>query len=99
MCAKATLEESGPRTERHRAVALRSEILDIPLVIYGLTTGVLAVTAGVLVTRADEQLGSLTKAISVLVTATIAVGSILFGDSILRWLFPLFRGSRATRQS
>lgn len=89
MRKQAPLEEGGPEAGRSRAVAQFSVSLDVPLVIYGLTTGVLAVGACALVTRADQQLGALTKIISLLVTVTIVVAASLFGDSLLRWLLPL----------
>jgi hypothetical protein len=71
-----------------RTVAPHLGFLDVPLVLYGLTTGVLAVGAGALVTRAEQQLGPLAKAISPIVTATIATLACVFGDSLLRWLLP-----------
>jgi hypothetical protein len=71
----------------------------MPVVVYGLATGLLAVGAGVAIPQALNQLGSFTKVISVLVTATIAIAAIFFSDSILGWLFPRLRRSRGAHHS
>jgi hypothetical protein len=93
------LEEAGTEVERSRTVALLSAALDLPLVVYGLTIGTLAVGASALVNQADRQLGAFTRMISLLVMTTIAVAAGRYGDLLLRWLLPLPRRSQRIRHS
>lgn len=65
----------------------------MPLAVYGLVTGVLAVGAGALVMHAERQLGELTKASSLLATVLIAVVAALSADWALNWLLPPNRSS------
>ncbi len=99
MQGEAPLDEAGPEVDRSRAVALLSAALDVPLVIYGLTTGMLAVGASALVNQAGRLLGALTGVMSLLVLVTIVVAASRFGDLLLGWLLPIPRRSQRIRHS
>lgn len=73
--------------------------VDLPLVAYGLITGIVAVSAGTLVARAEQQIGTLTQIISLLTSVAIAVLSSFAVDSVLTWLRPGLKSSRSSRQS
>jgi hypothetical protein len=61
------------------------------LVAYGLATGILAVSAGILVTQAHRYIGPLTEATALLATLAVAALSSLVTDAVLGWLLPLRR--------
>lgn len=65
--------------------------VDLPLVAYGLATGILAVGAGALVANAHRYFGSFTSATSLLTIVAVAALSSLAADTVLGWLLPLRR--------
>lgn len=67
--------------------------IDLPLAIYGLVTGVLAVGGSSLVVHAQRQPGALTRASSLLATVLIAVAGGVLAESILGWFLALRRGA------
>jgi hypothetical protein len=73
----------GPRP----TVAPAPGSVDVPLVLYALAAGVLAVSAGAIVAQA-QRWGALTNAISLLTTATLTVVAGVAADSVLGWLIP-----------
>jgi len=79
------MSEPGPGARRSQARTVLGS-LDTALVVFGLATGVLAVGAGELVDHAERQLGAFTGMTSLLVTLTIAVVAVRFGDPLLGWL-------------
>lgn len=58
---------------------------------YGLATGILAVSAGTLVTHAHRYIGPLTEATALVATLAVAALSRLATDTVLGWLQPLRR--------
>jgi hypothetical protein len=70
--------------------------VDLPLVAYGLVTGILAVGAGALVANAHRYFGSFTGATSLLTTLAVAALSSLATDAVLGWLLPP-RGTDSSR--
>jgi hypothetical protein len=99
MQGEAPFEEAGPKADRSRTVAVLSAALDVPLVLYGLTIGMLAVGASALVNQAGRQLGALTGVASITLMVTIVVAASRFGDLLLRWLLPIPRRSQRIRHS
>jgi hypothetical protein len=87
----APLADQRRGTARAHPVRCSAQRIDVPLVAYGLATGILAVGAGTLVTHAHRYIGSLTEATAVLATLTVAVLSSLASDAVLGWLLPLRR--------
>jgi hypothetical protein len=73
------LKGPEPTARSSAAVTLLHKVLDVQVLVYGLTVGILAVVAGALVDRSG----------SLLVTATIAVVGSLLGDPLLKRLLPV----------
>ena len=71
--------------------------VDVPLVLYALATGVLAVSTGALITQA-KQWGMLTDAISLLATVTITVVAGTSADMVLSWFNPPDQGQDSSRR-
>jgi hypothetical protein len=94
---KAPLAEAS-EADRDHSVPSPPTAVDLVLVIYGLTTGVLAVSAGTLLADANQHWGA-PRAISWLVVAAITVVAGLFADSLLSWLLPLHQRSDSLRDS
>ena len=65
--------------------------IDLPLVAYGLTAGILAVTAGSLVRHVERYVGTLADALSPLTVLTVAIVLSLLTNSVLGWLLPARR--------
>jgi hypothetical protein len=92
------LAEQRRGTAGARSLRRSAWPVDLPLVTYGLATGILAVSAGTLVTHAHRYIGSLTGATALLATLAVAVLSSLAADAVLRWILPL-RGTDSSRHS
>ena len=60
--------------------------IDGPLVAYGLVTGILAVSAGIVAASLLDRLGVTRQLISVAITLLIALVAIVFASRILRWI-------------
>jgi hypothetical protein len=73
------------RTGDSRPAFGSSVSVDVPLAVYAVVAGVLAVSAGAIVNDA-QRWGILTKAISLLTTVTITVVAGITADSVLGWL-------------
>jgi hypothetical protein len=83
--------ERDSKVDHPRSAASPPRAIDLPLLAYGLASGVLAVSAGTLLAHAEQRLGALTKAVSLLATVAITVVAGLSADSVLEWLLPLNR--------
>jgi hypothetical protein len=77
--------ERDSRTGDSHPAAASSVSVDVPLAVYALAAGVLAVSAGAIIND-TQRWGMLTKAISVLTTVTIIVVAGVTADSVLGWL-------------
>ena len=82
---------SESKLHRTRGIGPSSGVVDPPLVIYGLVTGILAVGAGALVSHAEPHFGALARAGSLLTTVAISLVAALFARSGLEWFL---RGAR-----
>ena len=65
-----------------------SRATDGPVLAYGLVTGILAVSAGVIVTRPLERLAGARPLVSIVTTLAVAAAATLFAAPILGWLIP-----------
>jgi hypothetical protein len=72
---------------RSHATAAASGLGDVPLVIYAIAAGILAVSTGTLI-KESQQWGVLTDAVSLFAVACITVVAGISADSVLNWLIP-----------
>ena len=79
------MADPGPGTRHSGASVPASGSIGLPMALYALATGILAVSAGTLVQRAG-QWGPLTQAVSLFVTVAITVVAGVGADPALRWL-------------
>lgn len=65
---------------------------DLPLVLYAIATGILAVSAGILVADLERAWRPFTNVVSVVATATVTIIAGVSADAVLGWLGVSSRG-------
>jgi hypothetical protein len=76
----------GSETSRPIRVVPRRPAIDKPLLAYGLVTGILAVSAGVIVSSQFDRWGGMRQPVSIITALVVASLAIIFASRILGWV-------------